>query len=286
MLIDNEYDKIIALNYMKGRFQFPMYAKFNRPDPQRDWDWLRPHTLNLYEYVGNDPVNMWDPMGFSPAKDQFNQNRGFINGRPDYIGFFEEQDPLLTGDVSHELKFNAGQSTHPLASDPDYDKKYQFIPRSEIRPEFQTAPREGDFMYTLRQDLDPVIGLMNLSRILASYIRDPIGTWKQVHSGQSICMFPLNIKMSLPARNLWSIERFDKVVNAGRFGNVFRDPETGMWWSKDTSGHGGSAWKVFKETKTGLRWIEDADQYGTFLTGKHKSSTGEFIPWKQTSGVK
>jgi fermentation-respiration switch protein FrsA (DUF1100 family) len=30
----------------------------------RDWDWLRPHTLNLYEYTANDPVNMWDPDGF------------------------------------------------------------------------------------------------------------------------------------------------------------------------------------------------------------------------------
>jgi len=60
---DHEYDQETGFNYMKGRYQFPMYAKFNRPDPMRDWNWLRPHTLNLYEYVGNDPINAWDPTG-------------------------------------------------------------------------------------------------------------------------------------------------------------------------------------------------------------------------------
>jgi len=60
---DHEWDKDTGLNYMKGRFQLARYGKMNRPDPMRDWDWLRPHTLNLYEYVGNDPINMWDPTG-------------------------------------------------------------------------------------------------------------------------------------------------------------------------------------------------------------------------------
>ena len=57
---------------MKGRFQLPAYAKFNRPDPMRDWNWLAPHTINLYEYVGNDPINAWDPDGHSgegPVRD-------------------------------------------------------------------------------------------------------------------------------------------------------------------------------------------------------------------------
>ncbi|PIE01341.1 MAG: hypothetical protein CSA81_12215 [Acidobacteria bacterium] len=48
---------------MEGRFQLSSYAKFNRPDLQRDWDWLRPHALNLYEHCANDPVNAWDPTG-------------------------------------------------------------------------------------------------------------------------------------------------------------------------------------------------------------------------------
>jgi RHS repeat-associated protein len=56
-----------SLNYMKGRFQLPAYAKFNRPDPMRDWDWLAPHTINLYEYTYNDPINSFDPDGLSPV---------------------------------------------------------------------------------------------------------------------------------------------------------------------------------------------------------------------------
>ncbi len=59
-----------CLECIEGRFQLPSYAKFNRPDPQRDWDWLRPHTLNLYEYVGNDPLNAWDPTGFGADQAQ------------------------------------------------------------------------------------------------------------------------------------------------------------------------------------------------------------------------
>ncbi len=53
----------------------PDKAKFNRPDPQRDWDWLRPHTLNLYEYSFNDPVNNWDPNGFG-VKNIYLKNYG------------------------------------------------------------------------------------------------------------------------------------------------------------------------------------------------------------------
>ncbi len=70
-----------TLSCMEGRFQLPDQAKFNRPDPMRDWNWLQPHTINLYEYVGNDPINSWDPSGL-----------------------YVVREPELTGDVDKDEK--------------------------------------------------------------------------------------------------------------------------------------------------------------------------------------
>ncbi len=52
----------------------------------------------------------------------------------------------------------------------------------------------------------------------------------------------------------------------------------GTWWSPDTAGHGGSAWKVFKEMSNGdLKWVRDADEFGNYIKGKHKGPTGMLI---------
>jgi len=64
---DHEYDEASGLNYMKGRYQLANYAKFNRPDPMRDWDWENPHSINLYEYVRNNPIMANDPDGYMTA---------------------------------------------------------------------------------------------------------------------------------------------------------------------------------------------------------------------------
>jgi len=66
---DHEYDEASGLNYMKGRYQLANYAKFNRPDPMRDWDWENPHSINLYEYVRNNPIMFNDPDGFTITED-------------------------------------------------------------------------------------------------------------------------------------------------------------------------------------------------------------------------
>lgn len=87
-------------------------------------------------------------------------------------------------------------------------------------------------------------------------------------------------------RKLWAITEggTDAAAFSERFGSFYRHESTGLWWSKDTAGHGESVWKVFKETKRGLEWMADANKYGDFIVGKYKGPTGRFIPWKELSG--
>lgn len=84
-------------------------------------------------------------------------------------------------------------------------------------------------------------------------------------------------------RKPWTMtaQNTDRTLVHGKFGKFFRHKSTEQWWSKDQAGHGGSVWKVFEEESKGLKWIEDADKYGKYLRGKHKGSTGLFIPWKE-----
>jgi hypothetical protein len=61
---------------------------------------------------------------------------------------------------------------------------------------------------------------------------------------------------------------------------------TGLYWSKDAAGHGGSVWKVYREGSDGLHWVADADQYGDFIVVKHKSDIGVLIPNKALNVVR
>ena len=84
-------------------------------------------------------------------------------------------------------------------------------------------------------------------------------------------------------RNPWAITpEGTAATRNGPFGRLWKSKSDGLWWSKDTAGHGKSAWKVYDETSEGLVWRADADEFGTFIDpgAKHKGPTGLFIPWK------
>ena len=57
----------------------------------------------------------------------------------------------------------------------------------------------------------------------------------------------------------------------------YRHDTTQLWWSRDTAGHAGSAFKVYEEHGDALVWIRDATIYGDFIDPekKHKGPQGK-----------
>jgi Tfp pilus assembly protein PilE len=75
--------------------------------------------------------------------------------------------------------------------------------------------------------------------------------------------------------------RSDKHARSTRFGKMYRDPITKLWWAQDLAGHGGSSYKVFTETTKGFEWVYDAAKDGIRVLNKHKGPVGLFIPYKE-----
>jgi hypothetical protein len=83
------------------------------------------------------------------------------------------------------------------------------------------------------------------------------------------------------SRGLWQLT--DAMTDKKRTvkGHTYwRHKTTGLWWSRDPAGHGGSAFKVYLEDANGnLVWFRDADQYGDFISpqAKHKGPKGRSV---------
>ncbi|NQZ11119.1 MAG: RHS repeat-associated core domain-containing protein [Algicola sp.] len=84
----HEDDTQTDSTYMKARHYRSAFGRMSRPDPARDFDIFNPSSFNLYAYVGNNPVNAFDPSGLKKEKKKSGWNiysrlKGLINSVSD-----------------------------------------------------------------------------------------------------------------------------------------------------------------------------------------------------------
>ena len=72
-----EWDAETGLNYYRARYYDPQAGRFISTDPIG-----LSGGINLYAYVGDDPVNATDPLGLSPQTEQTKCCNLMANGKP------------------------------------------------------------------------------------------------------------------------------------------------------------------------------------------------------------
>ena len=147
-----------------------------------------------------------------------------------------------------------------------------------LRLQGQYFDDESGLHYNRHRYYDPITGIF--------ISQDPIG----LLGGFNPYQFAPNVLMWVDPLGLagWEIngDRTTEILQGGPFNEkYYKDGKTGLWWSKDTAGHGESAFKVYKETSTSLEWIADADKDGQFMDDKHKGDTGKTIKKKDCKKI-
>jgi len=76
-------------------------------------------------------------------------------------------------------------------------------------------------------------------------------------------------------------KNYVKKARSKNFGNMYKDPKTDLWYSKDRGdyrAHGREHYMVFKETAKGFECVFEVDNLGNQIN-KHKGPIGMFIPY-------
>jgi RHS repeat-associated protein len=203
-----------------------------------------PQSFNRYAYVLNDPVNLMDPLGLNPFRtvcyvDGIQSDCGFAMQMVDSSSAFVDnggayQSGLKDLNGGDGIEPNSLVLTYFITDARRFMWQGQGLPWEPQGRPHPIQPMSMESMDNFQAGLDvagmvPLIGepidLFNgtLSAARGNY-------WDAALSMAAMIPFAGNFatgtklgKKAL-ARGLWNVERYDRVVEAGKFGKIYRDP--------------------------------------------------------------
>lgn len=272
------FDKETGTIYLRARYYDPEIGRFITEDSYwgRDRD---PLSLNLYTYCHDNPILYTDPSGHMVPV-------------PDY--FYKDALDFFIGAGSGILEtYSYGVSD----SGEDY-----YLRNNEST--YLAGKLVGNFLGGLGGVIEVGaggaytvgtggVGAVAGGAVVVGHGATVVGSSYGCFSANYIKLAQNNNNQSKSnsgttknTKTKWDIktnasDKVDYNIN-GQKVSAYQDPKTGFYWSRDTEGHGGSAFKVFKMRKGGkeLEWVSDADEYGNFITDKYKGSTGLVVKVK------
>ena len=134
MYAGEQFDKVTGEYYLRARYYDPVIGRFTQEDTYRG------DGPNLYAYVGNNPVNAWDPSGHKIALSQTGKVLEGIGARikDEVIGLASLADPakiaidgmilaleVANGDISLEDLLDLG--VKELTEDIRYVQEHSYV---------------------------------------------------------------------------------------------------------------------------------------------------------------
>jgi len=249
-----------ALDFANARYYRRSNGRFTSPDqPLIDQHENDAQSWNLYSYVRNNPLRLIDPSGqvcVSPG-----------GGNPDY------DDPSLPSPTCKEVKDQDKALRPSVSVSPDWDELRLMMMRG-VGESLSSPQAWSSIGRGAMENAYPI------QSTIVECAASAIGG--NCPSSDSEILYAAAVKPKFAqaaarVARLWAITKpaATKVIGGRTY---MKDAKTGTWWSRDTAGHGGSAWKVYREKPGGaLEWMADADAHGNFVSGKHKSSIGTLL---------
>lgn len=249
----------------------PQIGRFSQQDPLSDVY----ENYSPYVFANNNPVLLNDPSGLSSDTTTLPEVV-IYGGTPSATKCFHcGKSPIVPG---------TSQSNSPQNIPPPIKYKwYEY---------FNDHNPGGDILYEVNK-YNLLASLWNFASVISTG-KDSYGTEMSGlnAAGEAAANFnPIKAGLAvglvkrITFRGLWQLTRAGATVvkNHKVWGTFYKSKTDGLWWVIDKTGHGGSKFKVYREKNGGLEWIADADEYGDFITRKHKSESGKFVPWGELS---